>query len=111
MKKHLICTALLGAIFLPTAVFSMPAAAEDASSTAETYTSGDFSYTLDDDGNATLTAYTGGKDLVLPEELDGHPVTKVAFLDVTISPLSPLLTAISFMQRRTTFFTLRIIPS
>lgn len=78
MKKHLICTALLGAIFLPTAVFSMPAAAEDASSTAETYTSGDFSYTLDDDGNATLTAYTGGKDLVLPEELDGHPVTKAS---------------------------------
>ena len=37
-----------------------------------------FTYSLDDDGNATITGYTGNVSaLVIPEEIDGHKVMKL----------------------------------
>lgn len=42
------------------------------------YTSGDYTYTLDTDGNATITKYTGSTaDLTIPDTLDGHPVVEI----------------------------------
>ena len=43
----------------------------------DTYTSGDYTYTLRD-GKAEITGYTGpGGDLTIPEELDGHVVDAI----------------------------------
>ena len=37
-----------------------------------------FTYTLDDDGNATITGYKGNSYLVaIPDEIDGHPVIAI----------------------------------
>ena len=37
-----------------------------------------FTYSLDDDGNATITGYTGNVSaLVIPDEIDGHKVVKL----------------------------------
>ena len=45
---------------------------------AEDYTSGDYTYTLDTDGNATITKFTGSTaDLTIPDSLDGHPVVEI----------------------------------
>ena len=40
-----------------------------------TYTSGDYTYTLDDNGNAIITSYSGSSsNLIIPSNLDGHTV-------------------------------------
>ena len=45
---------------------------------AETLTSWDYRYTLNDDGSATITKYFGeDEELTVPAELDGHPVTSI----------------------------------
>ena len=37
-----------------------------------------FTYTLDDEGNATITGYTGRASILdIPEEVDGHPVVAI----------------------------------
>ncbi len=42
---------------------------------AETITSGDYRYTLNEDGCAVISKYSGwDKELTIPSELDGHPV-------------------------------------
>ena len=42
------------------------------------YKSGDFTYTLDQSGNAEITGYRGDeRDLTVPYEADGHPVTSI----------------------------------
>ena len=42
------------------------------------YTSGDWYYTLDDNGDARITYHTGdATELVIPAELDGHTVTAI----------------------------------
>ena len=50
-------------------------------------TSGDYEYKIDSDGNVTITKYIGsGGDVVIPEELEGHPVTIIgqnAFFECT----------------------------
>ena len=67
---------------------------------SQIYTSGQFSYTLDDDGNARITAYTGAAPAVaVPAELDGHSVTAIdegafAELDVSIVNLPESVTEI-----------------
>ena len=52
---------------------------------AEALTSGDYEYTLNDDGSASITDYSGNaKALTVPAELDGHSVTSIgdkAFYD------------------------------
>ena len=51
---------------------------KDTVSAADTYTSGDYIYTLLDDGTAEIVSYNGpGGNLVLPETLDGYPVTSI----------------------------------
>ena len=51
----------------------VPALAEE-----EPLTCGDFTYRLSDDGGAVLTGYTGPEgEVIIPNELDGHPVTGV----------------------------------
>ena len=45
---------------------------------AEVLTSGDYEYTLNDDGSASITKYNGEADaLTVPAELDGHTVTSI----------------------------------
>lgn len=40
--------------------------------------SGDFTYTLEEDGSATITEYTGdAEEVEIPLALDGHPVTQI----------------------------------
>ena len=42
------------------------------------YTCGDFKYTLQEDGTAEITAYTGkAAELTIPATLDGHSVTSI----------------------------------
>ncbi len=42
---------------------------------AETFTSGDYKYTLNEDGSAVITRYKGkAKNLTIPSELEGHTV-------------------------------------
>ena len=42
--------------------------------------SGDYTYWLNDDGNAEIAKYTGSETkLVIPDELDGHPVTTIGY--------------------------------
>lgn len=44
----------------------------------QAYTSGDYSYTVSDDGTAEITGYSGsGTDVTVPRELDGHEVTSI----------------------------------
>lgn len=44
----------------------------------ETFTSGDYEYTLLDDGTAEITKYIGGeKNPEVASELDGHAVTYI----------------------------------
>ena len=46
------------------------ACAEDA----ETFTCGDYTYTLNEDGSAVISGYSGKDEaLTIPSELDGHP--------------------------------------
>ena len=45
---------------------------------AEKYTSGNYRYTLNTNGSATITAYTGPEEAVtVPNKLDGHTVTSI----------------------------------
>lgn len=45
---------------------------------AATLSHGDYQYTLNEDGTAALTKYLGSqKDLILPDSLDGHPLTGI----------------------------------
>lgn len=40
--------------------------------------SGDYTYTVNDDGTATITGYTGSEaDVTVPSEIDGHTVTVI----------------------------------
>ncbi len=68
MKTAIILCALL-ALLCPLAL------AEEAE--RETFTSGDYEYALLEDGTAEITDYTGrDAELIIPSELDGHPVTR-----------------------------------
>ncbi len=68
-------------------VFTLSGSASTAAEKVEykEYESGDFSYTLDQGGNAEITGYRGDdRDLTVPSQVDGHPVTSIgegAFLD------------------------------
>ncbi len=61
-------------------VFTLSGSASPAAESAEykEYKSGVFTYTLDQSGNAEITDYYGkDKDLRVPSEIDGHPVTSI----------------------------------
>ena len=45
---------------------------------ASAATSGDYTYTVNDDGSATITGYNGNDaDVTVPAEIDGHTVTVI----------------------------------
>ena len=45
---------------------------------AEALTSGDYEYTLNDDGSASITDYSGKAEaLIVPAELDGHSISSI----------------------------------
>ena len=72
MKKFtsILLTALMLAAMLT--VFAVPASAE------EEFTSGDYKYTVSNDGTATITMYTGnGGNVEIPAAFDGHTVTAI----------------------------------
>ena len=72
MKKFvsLLLTAVLLATMLT--VFAVPASAE------EEFTSDDYKYTVNGDGTATITMYTGnGGNVEIPAAFDGHTVTAI----------------------------------
>lgn len=53
--------------------------------------SGDFIYAVQDDGSAALIQYTGsGGPVVVPDELDGHPVSSIGtiFMDTEITSIT-----------------------
>ena len=72
MKKRLLSILLAAALLIglvPTLL--LPAAAAD-------YTSGDFTYKLNDDGSAIITRYSGSAAaLTIPSSLDGHTVKQI----------------------------------
>ena len=72
MKKRLLSILLAAALLIglvPTLL--LPAAAAD-------YTSGDFTYKLNDDGSAIITQYSGSAAaLTIPSSLDGHTVKQI----------------------------------
>lgn len=72
MKKRLLSILLAAALLIglvPTLL--LPAAAAD-------YTSGDFTYKLNDDGSAIITQYSGSATaLTIPSSLDGHTVKQI----------------------------------
>ena len=74
MKRLLLIAALILALCAPAAAETVTAALPGAGSLA----AGDFEYRLTEDGGAVITRYTGEAGPVLiPKELDGHPVTDV----------------------------------
>ena len=84
MRKHKI-TLLVAAVLTGTALLALPVSAdeeiggmEEDTTQAETVTSGDYTYTLETDGTATIVGYSGkDTDLTLPGKLDGHVVAKL----------------------------------
>ena len=62
----------------------LPALAEETTGKPERFTSGEYRYTVNEDGTASIYAYDGSEsELTIPSALDGHPVTgigKGAFL-------------------------------
>ena len=72
MKKRLL-SVFLAAVLLIGLLPALPSSAAD-----ESYTSGSYTYRLDDEGNAVITDYSGSDaTLEIPAALDGHPVTKI----------------------------------
>ena len=70
MHKKLLSLLLICLLMLP----CFPALAEYE----ETFTCGDFEYSINDDGSATITKYNGdAENLIILSELDGHPVTAI----------------------------------
>lgn len=61
-------------VLLMIMIVAVFAAAEDV----ETYTCGDYEYTLAEDGSAVISKYNGTENnLSIPPVLDGHPVRKI----------------------------------
>lgn len=88
--KQKILSVLLAAAMTSVWMLSatVSAVAEESSEEAETFMSGNYTYTLGEDDTATITAY-GGHDtaLEIPDALDGHTVTALgddAFQSQTI---------------------------
>lgn len=72
MKKRLI--SLLVAACMIFALLPVSAFAADATE----YTSGDYRYTLNEDGTATITKYTGTEsNITIPKQLQNHEVTMI----------------------------------
>ena len=80
--KQKIKLMLAAAVFVLAAVAAAGLVpAESAAGEADggqTYTSGDYKYSLDENDNAVITKYNGsGTELCIPDDLDGHRVTGI----------------------------------
>lgn len=65
---------------LTVAPLTAGASETDSESVGDTYTSGDFEYTVLDDGTAEITGYNGSAtELEIPSTLDGHNVTGLGY--------------------------------
>lgn len=63
---------------LTVAPLTAGAAETDSESVGDTYTNGDFEYTVLDDGTASITGYNGSAtELEIPSTLDGYKVTSI----------------------------------
>lgn len=72
MKKRFV--SLLVAACMLLTLFPMSAFAADV----QEYTSGDYRYTLNEGGTATITKYTGTEsNITIPEQLENHKVTMI----------------------------------
>ena len=68
---------LVGSAFSPTAPIYLSG---NITANAETYTFGDFEYSVKSDNTATITKYNGSKDItsmIIPSELSGYTVTSI----------------------------------
>lgn len=69
---------LLALLLLSCCVFPAPAANAEEAAPPRVYTNGDFTYTLDENGGAVITGYTGaGGKLIVPAKLSKHPVVGI----------------------------------
>lgn len=88
MKKRWI--SFLLAVCMLTALLpagAVPAFAGNYVGPGTVETDGNYQYTLDDAGNATIVAYTGtGTSVTIPETVGGHPVTAIG--EYAFSPYS-----------------------
>lgn len=87
MMKHKKFALFLAAAMTLTLTFAMPASAEESSlidadtlgeesSEETTFTSGDFEYTLTEDGTASVSRYVGSDtEVTVPAQLDSYTVT------------------------------------
>lgn len=85
--KHKRVALFLAAVMTLTLTVAMPASAEESSvidadrldegsSEEVTYTSGDFEYTLTEEGNASISRYVGSDtEVTIPTQLDSYTVT------------------------------------
>ena len=82
MKRLMLVWVMTAVVLL----FSLGSIYDNGASAESSYfgqQSGDYWYRLDSDGNATITRYEGNRyeenttELVIPAELDGHPVTRI----------------------------------
>ena len=78
MKNYRLTAALCAALMLTAVPFTPMMETASISVHAADLAEGDCSYTVDADGNATLTKYTGeGGDVNIPSTIGGKPVTRI----------------------------------
>ena len=69
---------LLTVVMLISVLYIAPYTASATDEEATTFTSGDYTYSLLEDGTAEITKYTGSEnDLTIPTALDGNKVTQI----------------------------------
>lgn len=74
---------------------TLPALAEETSGQSQVVANGEYRYTVNEDGTASIYAYDGSEsELTIPSALDGHPVTAIgqgafSFRDQLITVVIP----------------------
>lgn len=73
----ILTVSMMLSVFIVTS-FTASAAETNSKDAGESYTSGDFEYTILDDGTAEITGYTGEATVLdIPSELDGYDIVKI----------------------------------
>ncbi|MGN0491450.1 leucine-rich repeat protein [Ruminococcus sp.] len=99
-KSSTLLACLLVAAMLMTMLCIAPYTASAADEEAPVFTSGDYQYSLLDDGSAVIVKYTGTtSDLKIPAELDGKKVTSIG---ARVFQKSETLTAVTIPSGITT---------
>ncbi|MGN0453347.1 MAG: leucine-rich repeat protein [Ruminococcus sp.] len=77
-RRHRLYACLLAAVMLMSMLCIAPYTASAADEETPVFTSGDYQYSLLDDGSAVIVNYTGSEaELTIPTELDGNSVTQI----------------------------------